>query len=213
MPPPQAVVVTGRRGAPVPKAEPIEYFRRHCFDANRRTGHSMVPDGDPDWKVADESLRERLKLSGPQARAFVLTDRARAHQLLLVIEEIPRPDAVIESRCTLIVGGGTAHARLKNQMTALFYGAGTERQVGDAAGYEAVPGWRQWLWSAMPERRSRAWQAVQASGAAAAGGPFVIVTDMRRFYDTYDYVAGDLKTKTGVPLSVLTLACLHRAGR
>jgi hypothetical protein len=210
-PPEQEITVTGRRGPPVPKAEPIEYYRRHCFDSNRLTGRSAPPDADPDWRPLDEELRERLGIGETETPHYVLRDPARGHLLLLKFEELSRPWNTAENRCILVVVGGTAHEGLTRQMNALFGGPGTRRHVGEQAGYEEMPGWRQRLWTAMPARGSRSWRVVQASGSARSAGTFLVVFDPR-FYNDYDYVIGDLKTKeSGRPaLSILSFGLIRR---
>jgi hypothetical protein len=211
-PPAQEIVVTGRRGPPVPKAEPIEYYRRHCFDANRLTGRSEPPATDPDWRpLDDDDLRARLGIKEADPPYYVLRDPARGHLLLLKFEQFSRPWRTTENRCTLVIIGGTAHEHLTSQMNALFRGPGTQRHVGEPDGYEKMPGWHQRLWNAMPNRRSKSWQVVEAKGAARAAGTFIVVVEPT-FYDEHNYVIGDLKTKDeGNPaLSILTFGLIRR---
>ncbi|TMJ19315.1 MAG: hypothetical protein E6G92_05850 [Alphaproteobacteria bacterium] len=211
-PPPDAletIVVTARPGPLPPLRDAIDYFRLFCFEANRLTGRSAAPE-DRDWQPLDSAARERLGIADPQAGAFGLADRARRRTLLLKIERIDRPGRLVESRCTLIVIGGDEHARLASGMAALFRGPGTQRHVGEADGVPSLPGWRQWLWTGMPARGSRSWRVV--APPRGSGPTSLVVTDLR-FYDQYDFLIGDLKTRDdGRPLSILSFAYTTRAG-
>jgi hypothetical protein len=212
-PPPdelESIVVTARPGPLPPLRDAIDYFRLFCFEANRLTGRSAAPD-DGDWQRLDSAARERLGIADPEAGAFGLADRARRRTLLLKIERIDRPGRLVESRCTLIVIGGDEHGRLASDMAVLFRGPGTQRHVGEADGVPSLPGWRQWLWTGMPSRGSHSWRTV--APVRASGPTWLVVTDLR-FYDQYDYVLGDLKTReAGRPLSILSFAYTTRAAR
>ena len=74
----------------------------------------------------------------------------------------------------------------------------------------SLPGWRQWLWTGMPARGSRSWRVV--APPRGSGPTSLVVTDLR-FYDQYDFLIGDLKTRDdGRPLSILSFAYTTRAG-
>lgn len=96
-------------------------------------------------------------------------------------------------------------------MSALFHGPGTQRHVGEPDGSPSLPGWQQWVWTGMPRRGSRSWRVIERSGRIRSGGSWLVVTDPR-FYDSYDYLLGDLKTRTsdGRPVSVLSFALTRR---
>jgi hypothetical protein len=96
-------------------------------------------------------------------------------------------------------------------MSSLFKGGGTERHVGHPAGSSAVKGWRQWVWTGRPRRGSRNWRATDP-GRGASGGTWLVVTDPA-FYDEFEYILGDLKTKTdtGRPVSMLSFSYLRRS--
>ncbi len=155
-------------------------------------------------------MRARFGIADPSVPAFSFTDEGRGHVLLLKFERFGQKNRVIENRCTLVVIGGRNHDRLPSQMARLFKGAGTERHVGHAAGAPAVKGWRQWVWTGMPQRGSREWRAVRPS-RGANGGTWLVVTDPA-FYDNFDYILGDLKTRTdgGRPVSMLSFSYLRR---
>lgn len=210
------IVVTGRRGSAAPKPGPIDYYRTHCFEAVRRMGRPLAPtDEDRDWAPLGDAARRQLRISDPATPAFDLIDEARGHMLILKLEHFSRPHALEEIRCTLVVVGGKDHARLEGGMAALFRSPGTERHVGHAAGVDKVAGWRQWAWTGMPDRRSRNWRGLTGSGAAKSRPSFLVVTDPASFYNSYDYIAGELKTRQAAPrpLSVLSFSYTHRPDR
>lgn len=206
----EEIVVAARPGPLPPLRDAIEYYRAYCFDANRLSGQSAPPVDDSDWQPLDEATRRRFGVTDPASPAFGLADRRRGRTLLVKFERFARPGGLIENRCTLVVIGGRDHAALVGQMSALFRGPGTERHVGAPDGTPRIAGWRQWLWTGMPQRRSRSWRAVTPS-RSAGGGTWVVVTDPS-FYDSFDYVLGDLKIRQrGRPLSVLSFAYTTRA--
>lgn len=206
----QDIVVTGQRGGrPLPDA--VEFLGRFCFEANRRTGKPAPPADEPRWEELDEPTRARFRIADPSVPAFSFTDEGRGHVLLLKFERFEHRNRVFENRCTLVVVGGRDHERLPGQMSRLFKGAGTERHVGHAAGAPAFKGWRQWVWTGRPPRGSRNWRAIQPR-RGAGGGSWLVVTDPA-FYDEFDYILGDLKTRTdpGRPVSMLSFAYFRRS--
>ena len=205
------IVITARRGAPAVKLDAISYYKRFCFDANRLTGQSAPPFSDTDWDLLDDKTRLQFGISDPNIPAFGLVDTARAHTLLIKFESFRRAGSLIENRCTMVVIGGLSHGSLPDQMSALFRGPGTQRQVGHPDGAEKVKGWRQWLWTGMPGRRSKSWRTINADSRSTPGGTWVVVTDLS-FYNDHNYILGDVKTKQGASsaLSVLSFAYTTR---
>ena len=205
------IVVTARPGPLRPLRDAIDYYRDYCFDANRLSGRPAPPVDDSDWQALDETPRRQFGVTDAASLAFGLADRARHRTLLLKFERLSRPGGLVENRCTLVVIGGNEHGGLVRQMSALFHGTGTQRHVGAVDGAPRLPGWRQWLWTGMPQRGSRSWRVVAGSGPARPGGTWVVVTDLR-FYDNYDYILGDLKIRdsAGRPVSMLSFAFTTR---
>lgn len=205
------IVVTDRRNRKARPPGAVDFHRRYCFDANRRTGRSLAPTDDPDWTPLDADSRIKFGVSDPDVPAFGLRDPEREQTLLLKMERLERSDDHVESRCTLMVVGGTDQGKLASGMSGVFGTAGTQRHVGASDGTPRIPGWRQRLWTAMPDRRSRSWKAIGA-GERTNSDTWVVVSGPS-FYDDHDYVMGDLKTRTtpGTPLSVLSFAFVTRS--
>lgn len=204
----EEIVVVGRRGAQPPPLDAVAYYKRHCFDAPRRTGRFAPPADDPAWEPLNDKVRAQFGVTDPDVPAYSLVDDARARTLVIKFEQLRLPQNLVEDRCTLAILGGDDHARLIAQVSKLFGGPGTQRHVGHAAGVERIPGWRQTLWTGRPQRGSRRWRVNEADGAAKAGGTWTVVTDIGSFYASNDYILGDLKTRhaPGRSLSVLTFA-------
>ena len=210
----EAIVVTGQRPNRVALDEPIAFYRRHCFDANRLTGRSLAPGADdPYWRPLEQETREQLGIADPATVLMALTDHVRGHILVLRIERVAAPPNLTESRCTLTVIGGRSHDRLQGEMAALFRGPGTQRHVGHEAGAERVPGWRQHAWTGMPQRGSRSWRAL-TGGSPRPGGSFIVVTD-NAFYNDYSFLAGELKARVDRQprISILSFGHTFRAAR
>lgn len=206
----EELVVTAERRTLAPLPEPIEQFRRHCFDATRRDRQPALPTGPgSEWTALEELEREALRL-GPAVEAIALADPARGQRLVLTSEERTRPDGIAESRCSLIVVGGRDHNRLAAGMARLFGGSGTSRHIGHADGTPSIPGWSHLIWTAMPQRGSSAWRLPPGRGQSS----FLVVTDLR-FFDDYDYVLGDLKRSTRGPtdIAILSLSFACQAPR
>lgn len=208
------IVVTARKGAPPPKLDAIGYFRRYCYEPNRMTGKSALPSDDLDWEPLGDRTRAQFGIIDTEIPAFGLADASRGSTLLLKVERFPKPGGLVESRCTMAVVGGDDHRRLPRQLSALFRGPGTQRHVGAVGGSPRVEGWEQWLWSAMPGRRSKSWHEINSETRGASRGTWIVVTRLD-FYNDHDYVMGDLKTRQGAgkPLSVLTLAYTTKPSR
>lgn len=208
------IVVTVRRGAPPAKLDAVGYYRRYCFDANRLTGQSAPPIDDPDWEPLDDRTRAQFGISDPDTPAFGLVDSDHRGTLLLKFETFSKPGNLVENRCTLVVIGGQNHEALPGRLSALFRGPGTQRQVGHPDGTERVKGWDQWLWTGMPERRSKSWRTINGEGRRPPGGTWVVVTELS-FYDDHDYILGDLKSRKGgdQPLSVISFAYTSKPER
>lgn len=210
----EQIIVTGSRPNRAALGEPIDYFRRHCFDALRRDGRNAAPTvpDNPDWQPLADNVREQLGISDPAAILMGLTDHVRRHILVLRIDRLAQPMNLAESRCSLTVIGGDSHRRLQDGMAALFRGPGTQRHIGHPSGNPRLAGWDQHVWTGTPPRGSTAWRdAIPGSGRPHPGGSFIVVTDTR-FFDDRDYVLGDLKTRTsGAPvISVMSLALTFR---
>jgi hypothetical protein len=211
----EELLVTAPRRTLPPLAEPAEYFRRHCFDANRLNRQSSALAGDdPDWEALDEDGRRQLGIGHAGGVAATLFDPQRGHRLVLSNERRAAPAGLTENRCSLIVIGGTGHARLRAAMAALFGGTGTSRHIGLREGAERIPGWRQQIWTGMPQRGSSLWREIGASGSPRPGGTFLVVADLG-FYDNFDFILGDLKQSEDrqPPVSVMSLVYTYRPRR
>jgi hypothetical protein len=202
------IEVVARPGPLPPLRDAIDYYRSFCFEAARQDGRPASPESDSDWQALGAETRRRFGVEDPDAPVFGIADPARHRTLLVKVERFTRPGRLVEHRCTLVVIGGDEHAALPDRMSRLFGGPGTERHVGEAVGAPALPGWRQWLWTAMPARGSASWRVHRPR----TGPPsFIVVTDLR-FYDSYDYVFGDLKTRLrgDTPVSMLSFSLTRR---
>lgn len=209
----EEIVVTARKDAPPPTLDAVGYFHRYCYEPNRKTGTSASPLDDLEWERLDERARQRFGISDAEVPAFGLARTSRGSTLLIKAQRFSRPGGLAESHCTLVVMGGDEHARLPQQLSALFGGSGTQRHVGRRHGSPRIAGWEQWLWSAMPGRGSKRWREVNAGLRSADRSTWVVVAHPR-FYDDNDYVMGDLKTRQGPgkALSVMTLVYTTRPG-
>lgn len=198
---PEDVVVTGRRDA----VDPVAELARWCLDPLRRTGRFAMPD----WSPLDDATRARFGAADPAVVAVGLADPGRHRTLVLKQEMIARPGTLVERRCTLaIVGGADDAPALLAGFTRLLRAPPTQKHIGELAGTPKLPGWRQWLWAAIPQRGSSDWRGWTGSGAARAGGAWVYVVDPAGFYVDHDHVALDLKARSpGAPaLCVITLS-------
>jgi hypothetical protein len=205
------IVVSRRKGAPPAKLDATGYLQRHCFDANRLSGRSAPPEDDLSWEPIDDTARAQFGISDPEVPAFGLADEARGHTLLIKFETFRLKNDLREDRCTLVVIGGEDHAELPDRISAMFKGRGTQRHVGHRDGSEKIDGWQQWLWTAMPSRRSKAWQSINGRSGGRASDSWVVIVD-DSFFDRYDYVFVDLKTRqgAGAKLSMLTFGSRTR---
>jgi hypothetical protein len=205
------IVVTARRQRPPPLLDALGYFRKHCYEALRGGQPGQSLEEDSDWTPLDERARGQFGITDLSVPAFGLSDPERGQQLAIKLERFRREAGVVETRCTLAVIGGMDHYRLRGGLSRLLRGAPTERHVGHEAGTAKLEGWKQWLWTAMPGRRSRAWHLPRSGRASARRDTWIVVIDPA-FYDGYDYVLGDLKVRQGgrTPLSMLSLAHLTR---
>lgn len=208
---PADIVVTGRRDSAKPVSEAIAYLRRDCFDAARLTRRLSPPEDDPDWEPLDARTRAQFGITDPAVPAYSLVDTQRGRTLVAKFERLALPGRLEEQRCTLVVLGGTDHKQLVGDMSRLFRGPGTQRHVGAAEGVPAISGWRQWVWTGIPARRSQAWRAYEQSGDAGSLG-IVRVVDESLFYASNDFILGDLKIKqdSGRPVSILSFAYTTR---
>lgn len=199
------IVVSRRKGGPPATLDATGYLRRHCFDANRLSGQSALPEDDLSWEPIDDTARAQFGISDPDIPAFGLADEAREHTLLIKFETLRLKNDIRENRCTLVVIGGEDHAELPNRISAIFKGRGTKRHVGHRDGSEKIDGWQQWLWTSMPSRGSKNWQSITGRSGGRASDTWVVVVD-DFFFDKHDYVFVDLKTRqgAGIKLSMLT---------
>lgn len=202
------IIVSGSRNAPPPGLDPIGYLQRHCFDANRLNRRSLAPVDDPSWQPLDSKTRAQFGIEDAATPAFGLVDAQRGHTLVIKFETILSKNGLSEQRCTLVVLGGAQHADLPDRISALFKGRGTQRHAGHRDGSETIAGWEQWLWTAMPGRRSKSWQAWNGQARGRTRDSWVVVADEARFFADHDYVLVDLKTRkgTGAGLSVITFS-------
>lgn len=208
------IVVTARKGAPPPKLDAVGYYQRYCFDANRLTGQSAPPFDDHAWNILDDELRARFNITDPEVPAFSLVDAERGTTLLLKFERSLGSGGVRESKCTMVIIGGGDHDRLPGQVAGVFRGPGTQRHVGHRSWGKGPKGWRWWLWTGMPGRRSKSWQTVSNEMRNNPVGDWITVYDLA-FYNDYDYIVGDLKTKLegSKPLSVLSFVYVTKASK
>jgi hypothetical protein len=211
---PQAVdsiVVTGIRGSK-PRVDPdaVDVLRSVCFEPARLTGRFAIPSSDVRWVELDEKARRQFHVSDPAAPAYAMEDQARGQQLWLKTETFAHLEGLEEQRCTLLVLGGRDHRRFAEAMSKLFRGVPTQRHVGVRDGSPALPGWEQWLWTGMPPHGSKAWSAIEQP---RAGPPtWVVVSDVKQFYDDYDYILGDMKMRqaAGPPITMLSFSVTRR---
>lgn len=210
--PAEDVIVTAKPGAPPPLLDPVGYYRRHCFDANRASGHSAPPLDDADWVELGPEARRRLHLTDPAATAHGLADPTHGRRLILTTERLRLQRGLIEERCALVVIGGSDHGMFEDQLAALWRGPGTSRHLS-APGKSAprpLPGWRQRLWTGIPALRSKDWRAYRTRERDS----YVMVHDEHLFYNEAVFILGDLKVReVGPPLSVLSFTYTHRADR
>jgi hypothetical protein len=207
----EPIMVVGRRGAP-PRVVPdaVEVLRTFCFEPARTTGRFAPPAADPRWIELDDKARRQFHVEDAAGPAWALDDETRGQQLWLKVEELARPEDLIERRCTLLVIGGGDHRRFVGQITKLFHGVPTQGHVGVADGAPAVAGWEQWLWTGMPPRGSKSWEQLPHPRGAAP--TWLVVSDSRRFYDAYDFIMADMKLRKGpvTPVTMLTFSVTSR---
>jgi hypothetical protein len=214
-PPVEDIVVTGVRGSERQKVRPdaVEVLRTQCFEPLRLTRRFDEPSPGPRWVELDDNERRQFQVEDPAAQAYAMEDEARAQHLWLKFERLRHKSNTEEQRCTLLVIGGRDHKRFVDDMSNLFGGGPTQRHVGHEAGSPAIPGWEQWLWTGMPTRGSKSWKRVEP----ARGSPptWTVVVDVQGFYNSYDYIMGDMKSRKGpgTAVTMLTFAVTTRPGR
>lgn len=205
----EEITVTGRRLKPTPILEPIAYFRDYCFEANRLNRQSATPEKDPNWLPASEELRQKLTITDPAIKAYMLKDDARGHTLVLKVEQISKPDRLRENQCAVIVVGGTSHSSLKARMSALLRSPPVQESIKGSDGLDSASGWQHWIWTGMPGRRSKNWSVFKRDRQASSR--WIIVIDPSIFYSNADYILADLKMKDGNPrISILSFSYTHR---
>lgn len=214
-PPVEDIVVTGARGSKPRKPRPdaVEVLRTHCFEPARLTRRFDEPSPGPRWMELDETERRQFQIEDHGIPAYAMEDEARGQRLWLKLERLRHKSNTEEHRCTLLVIGGRGHERFVGDMSKLFRGGPTQRHVGMREGSPALPGWEQWLWTGMPARRSKSWQSVEPPRGSPS--TWIVVTDVQDFYNSHDYIMGDMKMRkdAGTPVTMLTFALTSRAGR
>ncbi|MGA9583468.1 MAG: hypothetical protein WBR13_16020 [Allosphingosinicella sp.] len=214
-PPVDDIVVTGTRGSAPRKVRPdaVEVLRTHCFDPARLTRRFDEPSVGPRWIELDETERRQFNIENPDVPAYAMEDESRGQHLWLKFERITHKSRTEELRCTLLVIGGRDHDRFVGDMSNLFRGGPTQRHVGHEAGSPDMPGWEQWLWTGMPSRGSKSWRSYEWP----RGTPptWIIVVDLQGFYNSYDYIMGDMKSRSGpgTAVTMLTFSLTTRPRR
>jgi hypothetical protein len=214
-PPVEDIVVTGLRGSEPRKIRPdaVEVLRDHCFEPARRSLRFNEPSVGPRWIELEETERRQFKIEDPDVPAYAMDDEVRAQRLWLKFERLKHKSNTEELRCTLLVMGGRGHDRFVDDMSSLFRGAPTQRHVGHRAGSPALAGWEQWLWTGMPSRGSKSWKAYEWP----RGEPrqWLLVFDVEDFYNNYNYIMGDMKSRKGpgTAVTMLTFSLTTRPGR
>lgn len=211
----EEVVVTGRRPVEtvarrVPLTpDPFTFFAEFCFESNRLNRRSARPVGDPTWKPLDRSMRQQLKISDSSTVSYGRFDARLGPALILRIDQHRLPKGLTEHRCSLTILGAASQPKFVDKMSSLFNGLGTQAHVGhdDAPGYKPLPGWHQWLWSAIPKKGSKDWHV---SGTRRnERRSFVRIKDAGLFYSQMSYVAGDLRYNEDVARSITVLTLTH----
>ena len=214
-PPAEDIVVTGFRGNERRKVRPdaVQVLRDQCFDPARRTRRFAEPAPGPRWIELDDKERRQFQIGDPAVPAYAMEDEARGQHLWLKFEHIRHPSNTEEQRCTLLVIGGRDHGRFAGDMSGLFGGGPTQRHVGQRDGSPALAGWEQWLWTGMPSRGSKSWKSIEQPRGAPP--TWLVVADVRDFYNSFDYIMGDMKLRTGpgTALTMLTFSVTTRSRR
>jgi hypothetical protein len=208
-PPVEDIVVTGTRGGGVRKVRPdaVEVLRTHCFEPLRLTRRFDEPSVGPRWIELDEKERRQFNIEDPDIPAYAMEDGSRGQHLWLKFERLTYRTKTEELRCTLLVIGGRDHRRFVDDMSSLFRGRPTQRHVGDRAGSPPIAGWEQWLWTGMPVRGSRGWKSIEHP----RGPPptWLTVIDVNLFYNSHDFIQGDIKTRKGPGPAITMLTFAH----
>lgn len=214
-PPVEDIVVTGTRGSAVRKVRPdaVEVLRDHCFEPARLARRFSAPAPGPRWIELDETERRQFQIENPHVPAFAMEDESRAQHLWLKFERLDHKGNTEEQRCTLLIIGGRDHRRFVGDMSDLFRGRGTQRHVGQLDGSPALAGWEQWAWTGMPSRNSKSWKALDPQRGSEPG--WLVVADVQGFYNSYDYIMGDMKLRRGpgTAVTMLTFSLTTRPRR
>ena len=109
--------------------------------------------------------------------------------------------------------GGRDHKRFVDDMSNLFDGRGTQRHVGERDGSPALAGWEHWVWTGMPSRDSKSWKALDDPKRLEPG--WLVVVDVQGFYNSHDYIFGDMKLRKGpgTAVTMLTFSLTTRPHR
>jgi hypothetical protein len=163
---------------------------------------------DRNWRRVDDALRAKLNLAGAEGSAYQLVDEGRKLSLVLQIQRLTH-EGLVENRCSIIVIGETGSS-LEEDMAALFRSQPYVGTLNQRFGMEPTPGWRHWLWTAMPPRGSKDWSVFRRDRQTSAH--WIIVTDPLQFYGEHDYLLGDLKVRDGAGprLSVMSFVFITK---
>ncbi|MGA9583467.1 MAG: hypothetical protein WBR13_16015 [Allosphingosinicella sp.] len=204
-PPAEDIVVTGTRGSVVRKVRPdaIEVLRGHCFEPLRLTRRFEEPSVGPRWIELDDTERRQFDIESPDVPAYAMEDESRAQHLWLKFERLELKGNIEEQRCTLLVIGGRDHRRFVDDMSGLFRGGPTQRHVGREDGSPVLADWEQWLWTGRPSRGSKSWNRVKPRRGSLP--TWTVVLDVQGFYNSYDYIMGDMKSRRGAGTAVTML--------
>jgi hypothetical protein len=214
-PPVDDIVVNGVRGSAgrKPRPDAVQVLRDHCFEPARRTRHFDEPSPGGQWFELDEKERRQFQIGDPAVPAYAMDDEGRDQHLWLKFEHLEHKGDTVEQRCTLLVIGGRDHKRFVGDMSNLFHGGPTQRHVGQRDGSPAIAGWEQWLWTGMPSHGSKSWSAIHSARGSEPG--WIVVVEGQDFYNSFDYIMGDMKTRTGpgTAVTMLTFSLTARPGR
>lgn len=197
------VVVTASRDAPA--FQPFSAFEEICFDGNRLERSARKPQADdPLWIALTSQERGLVGVVDSRIAAF-RQERADVSLLLKIDEQ--EIDGLTQNRCHIIVVGQHEPEALARGMRRLFSTEGGRAPVGRVKGYEDMPGWQQWAWTAMPGKDTTRWEGFEAS----EGGYYVVVAEPF-FYRRNAWVIGDLRftEERGVRVSELILTLRYK---
>lgn len=213
----EGVVVTATRrvatlARPGPASpDPFTVFRDYCFEPNRLHGRSARPVGDHSWKPLDAADRQALKIGDPGTLAYGRS--GAGPPLVLRIEERAVRKTRVQHRCSLIIVGVADQRSFVRGMSGLFNGPGTEKHVDHVLlDYKTIPGWRQWLWQALPSKGSTRWAVYRNRRSPNPLGHLLFLTGPFENYGGMSYVTGEVvhTEHAARPISILSVARTFR---